>query len=192
MLYSPSLNLVNGSRPFRMLKRNRKMRNVVIGTLLLTLAGSAVWAQDRIYRCGNEYINNANLAKQRGCKAVEGGNVTVIQSQGSNAAPARSSGGASNAARPAASAPANAPRVSSETQASRDNDARTILEAELAKSQERLSTLEAEYNGGDPVRTALELRNPQGYIERKANLKADIERTQADIEGIQREISRLR
>ncbi|MBS7781434.1 hypothetical protein KHY18_25860, partial [Acidovorax sp. CCYZU-2555] len=56
---------------------------------------------------------------------------------------------------------------------------------------ERMAQLELEYNNGSPERSALELRNPQGYIERTANLKAQIARYQSDIEGLRREISRL-
>ena len=62
-------------------------------TLLLGLPLAAS-AQDRIYRCGNEYTNNAQQARERGCKLVEGGNVTVVQG-------AR---GASGSAAPAAAA----------------------------------------------------------------------------------------
>lgn len=176
------------------------MKKLSLAVLLLTTCYGAAYAQDRIYRCGNEYINNASVAKQRGCKAVEGGNVTVIRNSGVSASPPRasSSGSRSGSSAPRASAPstagtpANAPRVNQTTQAARDNDARAILQAELRKSEEKLSNLKAEYNDGNPVKSALELRNPQGYIERTANLKADIERTEADIEGIRREISRLR
>lgn len=164
---------------------------------LLALGCSASFAQERVYRCGNEYTNATGAAKRKDCRLVENTNVTIIQSS----APRRSvssvssGGGGSSSSAPrqtASSAPAAAPRVTSTAQRDRDADARTILQAELRKSQERLRALQEEYNGGSPVRTALELRNPQGYIERTAELKANIERTQADIEGIQREINRLR
>ena len=41
------------------------------------LGAQAAQAQDRIYRCGNEYTNDASKARQRGCTLVEGGNVTT-------------------------------------------------------------------------------------------------------------------
>ena len=66
-----------------------------------------------------------------------------------------------------------------------------ILQSELAKSQARLNELKTEYNDGNPVRTALELRNPQGYPERVEKLKADITRQESDIAGIRRELDRL-
>lgn len=44
---------------------------------------AATWpaqAQDAIYRCGNEYTNTKPDAKARGCKLIDAGNVTVVQS----------------------------------------------------------------------------------------------------------------
>lgn len=145
---------------------------------LLALASMAS-AQDRIYRCGNEYTNNASVAKDRNCKLMEGGNVTVVEGFKPKAAPA------------AAPAPANAPRVDSADQRARDNDARAILEAELRKAEARHADLLREYNGGNPERTALELRNVQVYQERIAALKASIARSESDIAGIRRELGRL-
>ncbi len=148
------------------------------------------WSQDRIYRCGNEYTNNATDAKQRGCKVVEGGNVTVLQGG------SRASSGGGGASRPstaaASSSPANAPKVDNSDQKARDSDARAILDAELRKAQARLDDLKKEYNDGFPQKSALEMRNPQGYAERTADIKASMTRAEADVEGIKRELSRLK
>lgn len=152
---------------------------------LLALASTAT-AQDRIYRCGNEYTNSASVAKDRNCKLIEGGNVTVVEGFKAKTAPA-----AASAAAPAAASPANAPRVDSADQRARDNDARAILEAELRKAETRHADLLREYNGGNPERTALELRNVQVYQERIAALKASIARSESDIAGIRRELGRL-
>jgi len=156
---------------------------------LLCLASGLVSAQDVIYRCGNEYTNNVSQAKAKGCKPVDGSGVTVIHGT-------RSSGGntAAAAAKPASSSASSAPapaRSDSAAQKARDSDARAILQGELNKAQARLAELKTEYNDGNPVRTALELRNPQGYPERVAKLKADITRQESDIAGIRRELDRL-
>ena len=158
---------------------------------LAALAASAAGAQDRIYRCGNEYTNNAQLAKERGCKLMEGGNVTVVQGtrpqgQGAASAPASSGGGSATPA-----SPPSAPRVTSNDQKARDSDARAILEGELRKAKARHAELLKEYNNGAPERNALDLRNPQRYIERTAELKASVARSESDIAGIKREIARL-
>ena len=170
--------------------------------LLAVLFGSgaglstAAWAQDRIYRCGNEYTNNPGQAKERGCKLVEGGNVTVVQgtraTAPASAAPAAPTPAArSSNSSPAASSPPGAPRVDQSAQRARDADARAILEAELRKSETRLAELQAEYNHGAPQRNALDLRNTQHYLERTAALKDKVVRAQSDVAGIRRELGRL-
>jgi len=146
--------------------------------LSLPLLGSLAWSQSTIYRCGNEYTNNASRAKEQGCKPVDGGHVTVIH----GAPPATAVPSA-----PAARSNAPAPRADNAAQRARDSDARAILQGELAKSQERMAQLELEYNNGYPERTALELRNPQAHIERTASLKASIEELHA---GLPRERAR--
>ena len=169
------------------------MKKTLITLLLIAAAVPAVQAQDRIYRCGNEYTNNAQQAKERGCKLVEGGNVTVVQGTrpagAATAAPAAGTGAGAGTA-PAASPP-SAPRVATNNQKARDADARAILESELRKAEARHAELVKEYNGGAPERNALDLRNPQRYMERTAELKASVARSESDIAGIKREIARL-
>ncbi|GAB1387232.1 hypothetical protein MASR1M59_23800 [Melaminivora sp.] len=162
--------------------------NLVILAAAL-VAAAPVAAQDRIYRCGNEYTNNAAQAKERGCRLVEGGNVTVLQGAPRAPAPAPSAGPSGGAA--ASASPAAAPRVPSADQRARDADARAILEDELRKAESRLAELRREYNDGAPQRTALELRNPQVYMDRTAELKAGVTRAEADVAGIKRELGRL-
>ena len=167
------------------------MKKTLITLLLIAAAVPAVQAQDRIYRCGNEYTNNAQQAKERGCKLVEGGNVTVVQGTRPASAAAPAAGGGGAAAPSSATSPANAPRVSNNEQKSRDSDARAILESELRKAEARHADLLMEYNDGAPVRNALELRNPQLYMERTAELKASVARSESDLAGIRRELARV-
>ena len=145
------------------------------GTLVLQPAS----AQDKIYRCGNEYTHNVSDAKARGCKLVEGGNVTVLQAT-------------KPAAAPAATSPANAPKVSDADQKARDSDRRAILQDELRKAEGKLAELRKEYNGGAPQKSALELRNTQVYQDRVTELKANMDRAQADVDGIRRELERTK
>ena len=168
------------------------MNKTLFTLILIATTAPAAWAQDRIYRCGNEYTNNATQAKERGCKVVEGGNVTVVQGTrpAGGAAPAAATGGSTASPAPSAS-PANAPRVSSNDQKARDADARAILESELRKAESRHAELLREYNNGAPERNALDLRNPQRYMERTAELKASLARSESDIAGIKRELARL-
>jgi len=152
---------------------------------LLPLLAAASWAQDDgiIYRCGNEYTNNAAQARaNKNCKRVDGGHVTVVS-------PGSGAGG--NSGGRTAQSPPNAPKVSGGVQRMRDSDARAILQTELDGTRQRLEQLRSEYNDGNPVKSALELRNPQPYIERVEQLKAEIARAESDVAGIEREIARL-
>ena len=164
------------------------MKKTLVALFTAVVLLPTAWSQDRIYRCGNEYTNNANDAKQRGCKVVEGGNVTVLQ--GTRPAPAAAPGAQGSSA-PAASSPPSAPRVDASAQRARDSDARAIFEAELRKAEARLAELSREYNNGAPERNALDLRNPQHYMERTAEIKANMARTASDIESIRRELGRV-
>ncbi len=170
------------------------MKKTLLTLWIIAALPVAAFSQDRIYRCGNEYTNNATQAKERGCKLVEGGNVTVIQgSRPSGGGGAASGGGssASSSSSATSASPAGAPRVTNNDQRARDSDARAILEAELRKAEARHAELVKEYNGGQPERNALDLRNPQRYMERTAELKASVARSESDIAGIKRELSRL-
>lgn len=155
-------------------------------------------AQDRIYRCGNEYTNQVKGRKD--CKLVEGGNVTVVRgtmpaaaapvaAPARAAAPRSSSGGGSSAG--ASASAAAAPRIDTPEQRARDADARVILEQELRRAESRQAELLKAYNNGEPERQGNE-RNYQKYLDRVAEMKADIDRNQADIDGIKRELNRLR
>lgn len=148
---------------------------------LLTLGCAlAAHAQDKIYRCGNEYTNTVTEAQAKNCKLISGGNVTVVQG---NKVPA--------SAKPAAASPAGAPRVSSDDQRAKDSDARMILEAELRKAEARQIELTKEYNNGEPDKLGPETRNYQKYLDRVAEMKAAIARNESDIAGLRRELGRV-
>ncbi|QSI29743.1 hypothetical protein GNX71_09160 [Variovorax sp. RKNM96] len=153
------------------------------GSLLAALPASA---QERVWRCGNEYTNNATIAQQKGCKVMEGGNVTVVQGGGGTT---KSSGGSSGAS--AARAPAGSPRVEGVDQRARDGEARSVLESELKKAEARQAELQKEFNNGEPEKQGSEGRNYQKYLDRVAEMKAELARNESDIAGIRREIGRL-
>jgi hypothetical protein len=81
-------------------------------------------------------------------------------------------------------------RVDAEEQRARDSNARAILEAELKKAEARQAELVKEYNNGEPEKMGPEHRNYQKYLDRVAELKASIARTESDIAGIKRELGR--
>ena len=156
--------------------------------LLIPLAAvaftGAASAQAKIFRCGNTYTNDEVQAKAQNCKLVEGGNVTVVQGT-RVAAPLEKNNGAK-----VVTAPPTGTRIDSGDQKARDSDARAILEAELKKAETRLAELQKEFNNGEPEKLGPETRNHQKYLDRVADLKANIERTEKDIAGLKRELGR--
>lgn len=154
---------------------------VLIPLLAMFLVANS-FAQTRIFRCGNEYTNNASEAQARGCKVVEGGNVTVVEGTRVTTAP--------SAPVRVANAPQATQRVDNSEQRARDNDARAILESELKKAEARRAELLKEYNNGEPEKQGAEARNYQKYLDRVAELKANIARNDSDIAGIRRELGR--
>jgi len=151
---------------------------------LFVAAGS--YAQDPIYRCGNEYTNAVPEAQKANCKLVQGGNVTVVQGF---KPPVVASGNAQPVK--VAAAPQSGTRVDASEQRARDSDARLILEAELKKAEARHAELNREYNNGEPEKRGDEGRNYQKYIDRVAELKASLARNESDISGIRRELGRV-
>lgn len=158
------------------------MNYATVLMLAVSLLSANAWSQ--VYRCGNEYTNSirdAREAQSRGCKLVEGGNVTVIEAP----QPAR------------AAAPVRAPsngsaaRGDDAQQLSRDSESRRILESELKRVEARQAELLKEYNNGEPEKIGIESRNYQRYLDRVAEMKASIARNESDIAGIKREIARL-
>ncbi len=140
-----------------------------------------------VYRCpGNPtFYTNAyspQEARDKGCRTIEGTPITVIQSP-------RTRAPASGASGSAASRPTDS-RVDPGDQRRRDSDARRIIEAELRKEEERLAALRKEFNGGEPERQGDE-RNYQKYLDRVAEMKASIARSESYIADIKRELARL-
>lgn len=155
------------------------------------LFATAAFAQDRIYRCsGNEYTNNATTAAEKGCKLVEGGNLTVVstpkvrQPSGSGDVRVAAATSAGSNASPTPS------RIDTAEQRNRDSDARAILESELKKVEAKQAELLKEFNNGEPEKRGAEMRNNQLYLDRVNEMKAQIARNDSDIAGIKREIQR--
>lgn len=163
------------------------------------VVATAASAQGRIWRCGNTYTNDE--AQGRNCKVVEGGNITVVlgtrvsnppaaQPAQSTAVPPLPTVKVAAAPQAVSNTTPTPVRIDGEQQRARDNDARTILEAELRKAEARLAELQKEWNNGEPEKLGAEQRNHQKYLDRVAELKASISRTENDIAGLKRELGR--
>lgn len=162
------------------------------------MLGLVVWAgqsaaQGTVYRCkGNEYVASVKDSKSGDCKLMEGGNVTVVQGTRVNlpASDTVKVAAVTPKATSSSSSSSGGQRNDSAEQKSRDSDSRAILESELKRSETKQAELLKEYNNGEPDRNALDIKNPQRYVDRIAELKANIARNDSDIAGIKRELGR--
>jgi hypothetical protein len=160
------------------------MKYLFLIPLAVAALASNGYAQTRIYRCGNTYTNDTAEAQSKGCKLMEGGNVTVVEGTR-----VRNTGAVKVATAPQSAAAG--PRIDGDGQRTRDGEARQILEAELKKAEARQSDLVKEYNNGEPEMLGPEHRNHQKYLDRVADLKASMARNENDIAGIKRELARV-
>ncbi len=156
----------------------------------LALVPGAVLAQDTakpVYRCPGPPVLytdaiSAQEAKEKGCRTIEGAPVTVVQVP--RPRPAAPAGTAS----PAARTPDQ--KVDPAAQRARDTDARRILAEELQREEDKLAALRAEFNNGEPERRGDE-RNFARYQERVSEMRAAIQRKEADVAALKRELAKL-
>lgn len=159
---------------------------VALAAAALLAGPAAAQSTPAVYKCPGPPVLytdalTAQEAKEKGCTTIEGAPITVIQAP---------------KARPAAAAPAAPPpaaqreRVDPADQRARDSDARRILTEELKREEERLAQLQKDFNGGEPERRGDE-RNFAKYQERVAEMKAAIQRKEADIAALRRELAKL-
>ncbi len=147
--------------------------------------GTAQAAASTVYRCPGKPVLytdsiSAKEAKDRGCTVLDNVPITVIQS--TKPRPAAQVAAVASGAPPVV-------RIDPAEQRARDSDARRILEAELRREEERLASMKAEFNHGEPERRGDE-KNYQKYQERVADMKAALARKESDIVALKREISK--
>jgi hypothetical protein len=170
---------------------------LIAGTVQAQTTGNPV------YRCpGNLYTDQytPKEAQDKGCRTIDGAPITIMPTARPRPAPgapaptsptsAPGAAGTTTAAAPAAALGGPGSRVDPSEQRARDTDARRILEAELRKEEDRLATMQKEFNNGEPERRGDE-RNYQKYIERVAEMRAAITRKESDIAAIKRELAKL-
>ena len=175
-----------------------------LSALGVALSSPPAQAQQAVYRCGQEYTNAPRepalcepLAPQ--AITVINGTRPALQPQAASAVPTRSAPAEPVPTAPVATAsamagqprtPAVPTRLPDVQQSERDGQARTILMQELDKARAQLAQLVHSYNQGEPEKWAAETRNHQKYLDRVAEMKSAIERTERDIDSLQRELSR--
>src|SRR5512139_504250 len=178
----------------RMTRLGTRTARFACGVATLLLAAAAHAQSGVVYKCPGPPVLYTDAltpeeAKSKGCQKVEGAPVTVIQPP----RPRPSTANGAAATQPAAATPAARPdgaRVDPNEQRRRDDERRAILQQELRREEQRLAEMRREYNDGQPQRLGRQ-RNFQRYLDRVAQMKADIERKEGDIAAIKRELAKL-
>ena len=170
---------VRASTAFR-LSRAAASGAVLLAAAVLGAPAARAAEGSIYYICPGNVFTNTITPKEadaKGCKAKEAQQPTTIPAPKMRAPVASPSG-------PSAS------RVDAAEQKARDTDSRRILQDELSKAEAQLAALQKEYNNGQPERQGDE-KNFQKYLDRTAELKASVARSQADVDAIRRELAKL-
>lgn len=178
----------HGARGVALTRRLSFAGSVALGAALVSPA--ALSQQGTVYRCPGPPVLytdqlSAQEAKDKGCRTIEGAPITIVQAV--RPRPVAASGPASGASGPARSGEG---RVDPAEQRARDSDARRILGDELRREEARLAEMVREFNNGEPERRGDE-RNFARYQQRVAEMRAAIQRKEADLAAIRRELAKL-
>ena len=168
-------------------------RAVLLAALWLSATGLAQTPAE-IYRCGNAYTNQPVAGAD--CARMGATPVTVIEGTRVHATPGApvspaTTGAVSNPRAAAVSDAAPNTKVDAQAQRERDQQARQILEAELAKAIAAQAEIARLWNNGEPHKQGDEFKNPARYQERVAQMRMALMRSESDIAGLRREIARL-
>ena len=168
-------------------------RAVLLAALWLSATGLAQTPAE-IYRCGNAYTNQPVAGAD--CARMGATPVTVIEGTRVHATPGApvspaTTGAVSNPRAAAVSDAAPNTKVDAQAQRERDQQARQILEAELAKAIAAQAEIVRLWNNGEPHKQGDEFKNPARYQERVAQMRMGLMRSESDIAGLRRELARL-
>ncbi|HEV7800672.1 MAG TPA: DUF4124 domain-containing protein [Burkholderiales bacterium] len=155
---------------------------------LLSFAVISLPTYAQIYECldqnGNKRFTNI-VAEAKGCKALN------LPGNAPPSTPAAQPGVKPQAKAAPLATPANFPRVDPQTQQSRDNDRRRILENELANEQKLLDEARRKLAEQESVRLGTE-RNYQRVLDRIEPFQKDVKRHEDNVANIKREMSNMR
>ena len=146
-------------------------------------------ARAEIYECidqnGNKRFTNI-AAEAKGCKVLNVGPLNTAPST-----PVPPAGSKPNAKAAPQATPANFPRVDAQTQQSRDNDRRRILENELSSEQKMLEQARKELSEQESVRLGTE-RNYQRVLDRLEPYKKKVKLHEDNVANLRREMANMR
>ncbi|MEO6352805.1 MAG: DUF4124 domain-containing protein [Burkholderiaceae bacterium] len=164
------------------------MKQQLTALILFAAAIGSVHAQSEVYLCTDEHGKKEykNTGATKGCKKIDLPGITTFAAPAPRA-PAANAGTKATSTAP----PSDFPRVDGNTQKTRDNDRKQILQIELKTEQQKLENLKKEYNNGQPDRLGSE-RNYAKYQERVKTLEEAMHRSDRNLEALNREIGNMK
>ncbi|MEY4911551.1 MAG: hypothetical protein RL761_1214 [Pseudomonadota bacterium] len=154
--------------------------SVALFFLCTGLGLNTALAQEAVYRCGNEYTNDAARAKSEKCKLLESGAIVTVPSHKRTMDVQKPAANQNLNKRPAATPATSEQRAQ---QQKRDSDSQLIIQSELKKTESQLLDLRKQFDQIPATASGADL-------EKKANLKQQINRHEADIVSLKRELKR--
>lgn len=153
---------------------------------------SAAYAQGIVWRCTEadgraHYTNIKKETESKTCQVVTR-EVSVVSGNPLAAAPAATRATGTQAA---TATPPNFPRVDRETQRSRDDSRRKILEDELSTEEKSLSRARQDLADQESVRSGDE-KNYQRVLDRLKPYQEAVERHERNVAALKREMSNTR
>ncbi|RCS59668.1 DUF4124 domain-containing protein [Parvibium lacunae] len=162
--------------------------------LALCLFSSWAHAQNEIFLCVDEQGNRTyqNVGTGKGCRKLELQPLNTVPASKPNN-PGNTGANVGNPGQRGVTTgggSSNFPRVDTSSQRVRDEERRRILQEELKSEEQKLGDLRKEFNNGEPERRGDE-RNYQKYLDRVQKIREDIARSEANIEGLKRELRNI-
>ena len=158
-----------------------------IAAFLALLSVTDVHAQNATYRCvdpdgRSTYTNVKEEMTGKKCTLVSR-EISVVPAQQIPVPPAKAA---------AAAAKAAGERVDTNTQRSRDDTRRKILQEELDAAEKRLSESRQKLTEQDSMRSGEERLIPQKALDRTKPYRDEVERQEQNVASLRRELSNLR
>lgn len=179
---------------------NRALMQSVICLAAAAVATDVAWAQNVVYRCVDDagraqYTNVQSDVSGRPCQVVQR-EISVVPPPSAGATkPAPPAGATQSASKPAAPGPVAAGnpnlRVDGNTQRSRDDTRRKVLEDELAQEERLLSRARDDLTEQEKIRSGDE-RNYQRVLDRLKPFQDAVERHAKNIDALKKEIASIR
>ena len=145
-----------------------------------------------VWRCGQLLTNQPQPGVA--CEPMSTVATTVVE--GTRVNGGRSAGASGAAARAGvvglgSSVSSAATTSSSSVPMPSHQQARALLQAELHEQTQRWQQLHTQWNQGRPIATAQQPEGSPAYLERVATLREQLQRTEADLAALRRELARL-